>query len=130
MYILSIVTAHLMKTFANRLAIVSLIGLLLLCLTWELWLAPLRPGGSTLLLKAVPLLFPLFGLLHGKRYTHQWTSMLALAYFIEGMVRATAEAGLSGRLAVGEAALATLLFVSCVAYARFTAPSRQIKPAG
>lgn len=130
MYILSIVTAHLMKTFVNRLAIVSLIGLLLLCLTWELWLAPLRPGGSTLFLKAVPLLFPLFGLLHGKRYTHQWTSMLALAYFIEGMVRATAEAGLSGHLAVGEAALATLLFVSCVAYARFTAPSRQVKPAG
>ena len=119
-----------MKTLSNRLAIASLIGLLLLCLTWELWLAPLRPGGSTLFLKAMPLLFPLFGLLHGKRYTHQWTSMLALAYFIEGVVRASAEAGLSGRLAAGEAVLATLLFTSCVAYARFTAPSRQVKPAG
>lgn len=130
MHILSIVNAHLMKTLSNRLAIASLIGLLLLCLTWELWLAPLRPGGSTLFLKAMPLLFPLFGLLHGKRYTHQWTSMLALAYFIEGVVRASAEAGLSGRLAAGEAVLATLLFTSCVAYARFTAPSRQVKPAG
>lgn len=118
-----------MKTLSNRLAIISLIGLLLLSLTWELWLAPLRPGGSTLFLKALPLLFPLFGLLHGKRYTHQWTSMLALAYFIEGVVRATAEIGISSRLAVGEAVLATLLFISCVAYAWATAPSRQIKPA-
>lgn len=117
-----------MKTLSNRLAIVSLISLLLLCLAWEIWLAPLRPGGSTLFFKALPLLFPLFGLLHGKRYTHQWTSMLALAYFIEGVVRATAETSISSRLAVGEAVLATLLFISCVAYARTTAPSRQIKP--
>lgn len=121
---------HRMRTISNRFAILSLIGLLMLCPAWELWLAPLRPGGSALSLKAIPLLFPLFGLLHGKRYTHQWTSMLALAYFIEGVVRTSAESGLSSRLAAGELLLATLLFVSCIAYARMTAPSRQVRPAG
>jgi uncharacterized membrane protein len=118
-----------MKTWSNRLAAISLVCLLVLCLAWELWLAPLRPGGSTLSLKALPLLFPVFGLLHGKRYTHQWTSMLALAYFIEGTVRATAETGISQILAVIEALLAVLLFASCVIYARITAPSRLVKPA-
>jgi hypothetical protein len=40
----------------NRLTSTSLIALLFLCLAWELWLAPLRPGGSMLALKALPLL--------------------------------------------------------------------------
>ena len=61
----------------------SLIGLIFLCLAWELWLSPLRPGGSMLALKALPLLIPLFGILRGKRYTHQWASMLILLYFAE-----------------------------------------------
>jgi uncharacterized membrane protein len=117
-----------MTAWSNRLAIFSLIGLLMLCLCWETWLAPLRPGGSALSFKALPLLFPLFGILHGKRYTHQWTSMLTLAYFIEGVVRAVAETGMSRYLATLEIFLATLLFVSCVAYAHRTAPSRQTQP--
>jgi uncharacterized membrane protein len=118
-----------MKIWSNRLAIISLVCLLVLCLAWELWLAPLRPGGSTLSLKALPLLFPLFGLLHGNRYTHQWTSLLALAYFIEGTVRAATETGTGMLLAAIETLLACLLFASCVIYARITAPSRLVKPA-
>jgi hypothetical protein len=66
---------------------------------WELWLAPLRPGGSMLALKALPLLFPLLGILRGKRYTHQWTSMLALAYVAEGLVRTASDQGPSQALA-------------------------------
>jgi len=38
---------------------VSLIALIFLCLAWELALAPIRPGGSSLALKALPLLLPL-----------------------------------------------------------------------
>ena len=68
-----------------------------LCLAWELWLSPLRPGGSMLALKALPLLLPLFGLLRQRRYTYQWASMLVLAYFAEGCVRSFAETG-TGRL--------------------------------
>jgi uncharacterized membrane protein len=44
-------------------AVASLLGLIVLALAWELWLAPLRPGGSWLALKALPLCIPLAGLL-------------------------------------------------------------------
>lgn len=118
-----------MNPWFNRLTSSSLIGLLFLCLAWELWLAPLRPGGSMLALKALPLLPPLFGILRGKRYTHQWTSMLALAYVTEGLVRAVSDQGASQTLAIAETVLATLLFAGCLGYARASAPSRCVKAA-
>lgn len=118
-----------MNPWFNRLASISLVGLLFLCLAWELWLAPLRPGGSMLVLKALPLLFPLFGILRGKRYTHQWTSLLSLMYFAEGAVRAFSDQGVSQALAMAETVLATLLFAGCLGHARETAPSRAIKSA-
>lgn len=104
----------------NLAAIASLVALIALCVAWELWLAPLRPGGSWLVLKAAPLLLPLFGILHGRRYTHQWASMLALAYLAEGLVRASSDPGASARLALLEISLATAWFAACVAYARVT----------
>ena len=107
------------------LASVSLVALILVCLTWEGWLAPLRPGGSLLVLKAAPLLLPLKGILHGRRYTYQWTSMFILLYLMEGAVRAWADVGLSAGLAVVELILALSLFVACLFFARLTAPSRQ-----
>lgn len=116
-----------MNPWINRLTSSSLVGLLFLCLAWELWLAPLRPGGSMLALKALPLLLPLFGILRGKRYTHQWTSMLALAYVTEGLVRAVSDQGASQVLAMAETVLAILLFAGCLGYARATAPSRAVK---
>ena len=98
----------------------SLIGLLLLCLAWELWLAPLRPGGSLLALKAAPFALPLGGILAGRRYTYQWSSMLILAYFAEGVVRAWSERGLAQALAGAEIALSLAFFAAAVAYARQT----------
>jgi uncharacterized membrane protein len=118
-----------MNLWFNRLASISLVGLLFLCLAWELWLAPLRPGGSMLVLKALPLMFPLFGILRGKRYTHQWTSLLSLVYVAEGAVRAFSDQGASQALAMVETVLATLLFAGCLGHARETAPSRAIKSA-
>ena len=76
-----------MPRAAQFVAATALVALILLCLAWELWLAPLRPGGSWLALKAAPLALPLGGILSGRRYTFQWTSLLALAYFAEGVVR-------------------------------------------
>jgi uncharacterized membrane protein len=104
----------------NRLASASLIALIGLCIAWELWLAPLRPGGSMLVLKALPLLVPLFGLLRGKRYTHQWTSFLALAYFTEGVVRGTSDPSFSRYFGLIEAGLAVTLFAGCIGYAHAT----------
>jgi uncharacterized membrane protein len=98
----------------------SLIGLLLLCLAWELWLAPLRPGGSLLALKAAPLALPLGGVLAGRRTSYQWSSMLVLGYFAEGVMRAWSERGLSQALAGAEIALSLAFFAAAVAYARLT----------
>jgi uncharacterized membrane protein len=96
------------------------LGLLVLCLAWEMWLAPLRPGGSFLALKAAPLSLPLTGILKGRRYTYQWSSMLILAYFAEGVVRAWSERGASQWLAAAEIVLSLAFFASAVAYARLT----------
>lgn len=95
-----------------------LVGLVVLCLAWELWLAPLRPGGSYIALKALPLIIPLVGIVQGKRRTYQWTSMFVLAYFSEGVVRAWSERGISQLLAGLEIALSAAYFVAVVAYAR------------
>ena len=109
---------------ANRLAVASLLALTGFCLIWELWLAPLHPGGSTLALKALPLLLPLFGLLHGKRYTHQWVSLFSLLYLAEGLVRVGSDPEGQRWAPALEIVLSLLLFVSCVLYSKLTAPSR------
>ena len=102
--------------------VVSLIALIFLCLAWELWLAPLRPGGSWLVLKALPLLVPLFGVLRGRRYTYQWSAMLILAYLAEGLTRAWTEKGIGSTLAAAEAILALIFFFSASFFARLSPP--------
>jgi uncharacterized membrane protein len=99
-------------------AVGSLLALIALGLAWELWLAPARPGGSWLVLKVLPLLAPLFGLLHGRLRTFQWTSFLALAYFAEGVVRAWSEPPPGRVLASLETALALALFGCAIFGAR------------
>jgi uncharacterized membrane protein len=96
----------------------SLIALLFLCLLWETTLSPIRPGGSLLMLKALPLLLPLFGVLRGKIYTYQWALLLVLAYFCEGVVRAWSERGASRVLAAAEIALSVSFVLSAVSYLR------------
>ena len=98
----------------------SLIMLIFLCLAWEGWLAPLRPGGSWLTLKAAFLLLPLFGILRGKRYTYKWLSLFIQFYLLEGLTRATSDVGLSQLLATGETLLAAIVFVSAILYIRAT----------
>ena len=98
----------------------TLISMIVLCLAWELWLAPLRPGGSLLALKALPLALPLSGILQGRRYTFQWSSLLILAYFAEGVTRAWSERGISQALAFAEVILSVLFFAAAVSYARAT----------
>jgi uncharacterized membrane protein len=107
----------------NRLrltASASLIGLIALCLAWELWLAPLRPGGSLIALKALPLAFPVRGVFAGRRYTYQWSSLLILAYFAEAITRSVAERGASQACAAAELVLSVAFFAAAVAYSRLT----------
>ena len=98
----------------------SLVALIMLCLAWEGWLAPLKPQGSMLILKALPLLLPLFGILKGKRYTYQWACMFILIYFSEGVVRSLTDQGVSARLALIEVALTVIFFFCAIFYARLT----------
>ncbi len=95
-----------------------LIALIFLGLAWELVLAPLRPGGSWLVVKVLPLLAPLFGILHGRRRAYQWSSLLVWLYFGEGVARAATDGGLSAQLATAEAVLSLAFFAAVVAYLR------------
>ena len=89
-------------------ASLSLFALIVLCVTWETLVAPLRPGGSWMLLKALPLVLPLRGIVRGNLYTYQWAAMLSLLYLMEGAVRAMSDpAPLSVGMAWGEILLST-----------------------
>lgn len=98
-------------------AIGSLLALIVLCVAWEWLLAPLRPGGSLMVLKALPLLLPLRGVIKRDVYTMQWSSMLILLYFTEGVVRAYSDKStLSAMLAGIEIGLVCIFFFCTVFY--------------
>ncbi|MGH8789439.1 MAG: DUF2069 domain-containing protein [Cupriavidus necator] len=101
-----------------RFSVGSLLALIVLCIAWEWFLAPLRPGGSWLIIKFVPLLLPLRGVLTRNRYTMQWSSMLILLFFTEGIVRATSDRAPSSTLAWVEVALTLVFFTSTILYLR------------
>ncbi|MDP3249281.1 MAG: DUF2069 domain-containing protein [Polaromonas sp.] len=100
------------------LAVGSLTGLIILGLAWEMWLAPLRPGGSLLALKVLPLCIPLAGLLKNRMYTYRWLSLMVWLYFTEGAVRAWSDKPPGNYLAMAEVALCLLLFTACALHVR------------
>jgi uncharacterized membrane protein len=103
----------------HRAAAFFLISLIVLCLGWELWWAPLVPGGSLLALKAVPLLFPLRGVLRGSLYTMQWAAMLSLLYLMEGSVRAWSDFSAASRgFGAMELGLALGFYLCAILYVR------------
>lgn len=107
-------------------AAVALIALIVLTIAWERWLAPLRPGGSALILKALPLAAALPGVLRRRLYTLQWASMLILLYFAEGIVRGMSDAGRSAMLGWLEMALSVVFLACALAYvAPFKRAARQ-----
>lgn len=98
-------------------ACTSLVALIILCVAWELVLAPLRPEGSWLVLKVIPLLLPLRAVFKRQLYTMQWASMLILLYVAEGTVRGMSDASeMSRLLGWTEAGLATAFFVLSIMY--------------
>ncbi len=101
------------------LAVGSLVGLIVLGLAWEMWLAPLRPGGSWLALKVLPLVVPLAGLMKNRMYTYRWVSLMVWLYFTEGVVRAWSDtSGMSQLLALAEVLLCLSLFTACAWHVR------------
>jgi uncharacterized membrane protein len=87
-------------------------------LAWELFLAPIRPGGSLLALKVLPLCIPLAGLLKNRMYTYRWVSLLVWLYFTEGVVRAYGDKAPSNYLAMLEVLLCLTLFAACALHVR------------
>jgi uncharacterized membrane protein len=102
--------------WTRLVAVAGLLALIALGLAWELWLAP--TGGGTLALKVLPLALPLAGLLKRRLYTYRWLSLMIWLYFIEGVVRATSDRGLSAALAALEVALCLLVFAACAIHVR------------
>ena len=105
-------------TTTRFLAVGSLLGLIVLGLAWELFLAPIRPGGSWLALKVLPLCIPLAGLLKNRMYTYRWVSLLVWVYFTEGAVRAYSDKVPGNYLAMIEVVLCLTLFVACALHVR------------
>ena len=100
-------------------AVGSLLALIVWLVLWEMLVAPLYQGGSLLALKALPLLIPLHGVIKRDIYTLQWSSMVILLYFTEGVVRGYSDTGaLSRMMAWGEAALVCVYFVCALLYLR------------
>ena len=67
------------------------------------------------------------GILKGRRYTYQWSSMFILIYFTEGVMRAWSDGGLSARLALVEVVLTVVFFFAVIGYAKKTAPDRGVQ---
>ena len=111
----------------RAVALAGLVGLIVLGLAWELWLAP--TGRGTLALKVLPLALCLVGLWRHRMYTFRWLSLLLWLYVLEGVVRATTEAGLSRALAVLEIALCLVVFTASTIYIRWRLRGAAREPA-
>lgn len=106
---------------ARGLALLAYLGLMGLILIWTTWIAPpeIVPISVALVILVLPLLFPLRGMLHGRRYTHAWSSLLALAYLTLGITLAAAvDARLYGVLMT---AAAFAWFAGCLLYVKLDA---------
>ena len=101
-------------------ASLSLIGLIILNLFWEIFYNPLRSEGSLMVIKSVVLLIPLPGILKKNRYTYQWSSMFILLFLIEGIVRFYSETGVSQSMALYQIMLSGIFFLSTMFFCKVT----------
>jgi uncharacterized membrane protein len=109
-------------------ALLATLALLEIC--WELWLAPLRPGGSWLALKALPLVALWTGVARSRIRALQWTLLLLPWFFAEGVVRAFSETGRQALCAATAAALSLATMASGLAYVRLAKLSLKWRRAG
>jgi uncharacterized membrane protein len=103
--------------FFYGLVLTGHLGTFALLLSWYAWLAPspLFPVALVLLVLVTPLLLPLRGILHARRYTIAWSCFLALFYFTHGVVSAWNTPS-TQTLGLLEILTSTLWFVGGIAY--------------
>ncbi len=96
-------------------------GTFALLVAWYAWLAPSIhfPVTLVLLLLVTPLLFPLRGLLHARRYTIAWSCFLALLYFTHGVIEAW-HSSVTRPLGLLEIVLTSVWFVAGISYIKAT----------
>ena len=115
-----------MSQFWRVISLCSYLGLFGLLVLWFSWLEPAAgfPISLVLIFLVGPLLFPLWGLLYGRLYTHAWVSFLALFYFTVGVFNV---AGTMQHpwLAWAEIGLSLLLFLGTVLYIKTKAQERR-----
>ena len=104
--------------FSRTLATACLLAMIALGLAWELWLAPLRPGGSWWALKVLPLALALPGVLKLRMYTYRWLSLAVWLYFTEACVRGWSDHWPGNALAITQGVLCLALFVACGLHVR------------
>ena len=107
-----------LQPLALRAAFLGLVALALLGVLWETTLAPLRPGGSWLALKVVPLALLIPGAMRGARRPLQWGALLLPLYAAEGIVRGWSESGRHALIAWTAALLAIATFAAVLAALR------------
>jgi uncharacterized membrane protein len=107
-------TTSFVQHLSRWVALSALLSLIVLCLLWELVLAPLPGGTKALVLKTIPLCLPLIGLLKNRLYTYRWLSLFVWIYFTEGAVRVYTDSGISAGLAGTEIFLCVSLFLACL----------------
>lgn len=113
------------------LTLIGYFGLLALIVNWFTWIAPTVqvPRALVLAALAIPLLFPLRGIIHARRYTHQWIGFLSMLYFIIGVDVWYHHIGIEKILGMSMVFFSMLLMVGSSMYARYTpTPSDQRKP--
>ena len=96
-----------------RATVAGLVALCALEVLWESLLAPVRPGGGWLALKALPLVLLVPGVARGDRKPRQWLALLLPWYAAEGIVRAWSETGRHAAVAA-MAALVAIATCACV----------------
>jgi uncharacterized membrane protein len=107
----------------RRATVALLAALALLEIFWEMWLAPIKPGGSWMVLKALPLIALWPGVARGGTRALQWTLLLLPWYFAEALVRAFSESGRHA-LCAATAALLALATIGCgLGYVRLAKPA-------
>ncbi|MGM0552844.1 MAG: DUF2069 domain-containing protein [Pseudomonadota bacterium] len=106
---------------ARGLALIAYLALIGLILVWTTWIDPpeIVPISVALVILVLPLLFPLRGMLHGRRYTHAWSSLLALAYITLGITLAAVADDRVYGILMSVASLAW--FAGCLLYVKLDA---------
>ncbi len=87
-------------------------------LSWELFLDPIRPGGSWLALKVLPLVVALPGLWKAKMPTFRWMSLMVWLYVGEALVRIIGLSEIERQLAWNSLALSLALTAAILMGAR------------